>query len=102
MDSNCIFYDGEAKTSTSEFARTTFVDAIKTLEKVLQMLRLYARPVISHHKLVEMAAFCFNLITYNLQTRSPDSIGNGIVDKVAEDAIDQTLVAQHFHMLRHL
>ena len=48
-----------------------------------------------------MAAFCFNLITYNLQTRSPDSIGNGIVDKVAEDAIDKAGIGGYHDLLGH-
>ena len=102
MDSNCIFHDGKTETGAPEFARTAFVDAVKALEKVLQMLRLYTRAIVSHQKLIEMAAFCLNLATRDLQTRCPDSIGDGIVYKVTEDAVYQALVAQHFHMLRHL
>ena len=68
MDSNCIFHDGKTETSAPEFAGTAFVDAVKALEEVLQMLRLYTRAIISHQELVEVAAFCLNLATYNLHT----------------------------------
>lgn len=59
MDSDCIFDDGKAKTCTAEFAAATFIDAVEAFEKVVKILCLNPRSVITDRELIEMTAFGF-------------------------------------------
>ena len=98
MGGDCIFYDGKSEACASEFARAPFVNAIETLEEVFQMLRLYTRAVVAYKELVVMAPFHFCLLTTNHEARGSRGVGNGVVDEVSEDAVDEALVAQHLYM----
>ena len=98
MDGNCVFHDGEPETRAAEFATTTFVNAIETLEEVVEMLRLYARAIVADQELVEMTAFGLRLFADNVETRGACSVGYSIVDEVAEDAVDETGIAEDFNI----
>ena len=88
MGSNCIFHDGKAETCAAEFARATFVNAVETFEEVVEVLRFYARAIVANQELIEMAAFGFCLFADNGETRGTCRIRYGVVDEVAEDAVD--------------
>ena len=98
MDGNCVFHDGEPETRAAEFATTTFVNAIETLEEVVEMLRLYARAIVADQKLVEMTAFGFRLIADNVEARGTYGVGNDIVDEIAEDAVEKACIAEEFNI----
>jgi hypothetical protein len=102
VGSNCIFYDGKAETCATEFARATFVNAVETFEEVVEVLRFYARAIVANQELIEMAAFGFCLFADNVETRGSCSVGNGIVDEIAEDAVEQTCISEYFYMSGHL
>ena len=100
MGGHCILDDGEAEAGAAEFAAASLVDAVETFEDVLQMLMLYTRAVVADGELIEMAAFDLGLPADDVEPGSSVGVGNGIVDKIAEDAVKQALVAQHLHVLR--
>ena len=65
MGSNCIFYNGQTETGATEFARTPFVDAVKALKQVLQVLFFNAWAIVTYRELIEMPAFRFRKPAYN-------------------------------------
>ena len=49
-----------------------------------------------------MTAFRFSLFTDNGEARGTCGVGNGIVDEVAKDAVDEACIAEDFYMLGYL
>lgn len=84
----CVFHDGEAEARAAQFATAALVDTVEALEETVEVLRLYARAVVADQELVEMAAFMFRLLADDVEARGSRGVGNGIVDEVAEDAVD--------------
>ena len=102
MGGNRILYDGKAETRAAKLTAATFIDTIEAFEEMLEVLRLHALTVVAERKLVRMPAFVFHLRTDNLQPGGSHGVGNGIVDKISEDTVDETLVAKHLYLFLYV
>ena len=89
MEEYGVFNDGEAESCATHASAATLVDAIETLEDAGQMFWWDAHPVVAE---AEHPAV-FLLLSANLNCSALTGIVDGIVDEVAEDAVDKRVIA---------
>ena len=89
VELNGIFHNGEAKTCTSEFPASPFIDAVESLKDTRQMF--WSNPYAIVRECELPMGVCVGM---RKGYCSPIAcIGNGVVSEVAEDAMDKRHVA---------
>ena len=93
-----VLDDCKAKTGATELATAPLVDPIEALEKMFQMLWLYPRTIVAHGELVVLVV---RRLSGDFNESSPRSVGDDVVNEVAEDTVDEAVITGDNDVLGH-
>ena len=92
---DCVFHNGQSQAGTAQFARTPFVYAVEALKQAVQMFGGYAYTCVGKAEIIEILVFAE---AGDVDAYVGARIGYGIVHQIAEDRVEQRIVATQLYL----